>query len=67
MEEDDAVAAAETETVVRGRMELMGWGRCRERRERESARARSGDPFSALHHPDMAKRGTPTHPCEGAA
>lgn len=34
-----------------------------EKRERE--RARSGDPFSALHHPDMAKRGTPTHPCEG--
>ncbi len=40
VDEDDAAAAtaAETETVVRGRMELMGWGRWR--KERESARAR---------------------------
>jgi len=32
VEEDDSAAVAETETVVRGRMELlMGWGRWRER------------------------------------
>lgn len=58
--EEDASA----ETVVRGRMELMGWGREREREEREIY---SGDPFNALHHPDMAKRGTPTHRREGPA
>ncbi len=41
VEEDDAAAAAtaaETETVVWGRMELVGWGRWR--KGRESARAR---------------------------
>lgn len=51
--------------VVWGRTEGNVWGGGREK-ERERFLS-LGDPYCALRHPDMAKRGTPTHPFRGAA